>query len=129
MLAVDFEIVISGPLFNGEAAAAVQDFCDALEYELGDEGVRLIHEHLRTVLRHPTGNYDRHIRDRSTTRGQAITDSRMVYGPWLEGTGERNRSTRFKGYSTFRIAAGQLDRQAVYYAERIATPYVHRMGG
>lgn len=31
-----------------------------------------------------------------------ILDNNAVYGPWLEGTGSRNDTTRFKGYASFR---------------------------
>lgn len=127
MLDIDFEV--SGPLFNGEADAALADYCRAVERKLGDEGEHLVRQHLHAVIRHPTGYYEAHIRNRATTSGHEVTDSRVIYGPWLEGVGERNRSTPFKGYATFRTASGQLSRQAPYHAQTIIAPYLARMGG
>ena len=47
-----------------------------------------------------------------------IDDSRLVYGPWLEGVSSRNESTRFKGYATFRHVYGQLDDRADEVVEK-----------
>jgi hypothetical protein len=59
----------------------------------------------------------------------AVTDSGVIYGPWLEGTGSRNRTTRFKGYATFRKAAQELDRRAFRIAAAMLDRYVRRMNG
>lgn len=129
MLDFAIDLQLSGPLFDGRAAAALDDYTEAVEEELSARGVRLVRHHLRRVLRNPTGFYEAHIRDRAVTDGRLVTDSRVIYGPWLEGVGERNRTTRFKGYATFRIVSGQLNRSAVYHAESIIDPYLARMGG
>jgi len=39
-----------------------------------------------------------------------ISDSGVVYGPWLEGVGSRNQATRFKGYAIFRRTRDKLQR-------------------
>jgi len=49
-----------------------------------------------------TGNYRRSIHKALGNLFGRIDDSKVVYGPWLEGTGSRNETTRFKGYSSFR---------------------------
>src|SRR3546814_20243239 len=41
------------------------------------------------------------------------------YGPWLEGVGSRNNTTRFKGYHAFRKAADALDRRIEDMGDRI----------
>ena len=45
------------------------------------------------------------------SRHGLIHDSNVIYGSWLEGTSSRNETTRFKGYSMFRRATQQLNRE------------------
>jgi hypothetical protein len=47
-----------------------------------------------------------------------IYDSGVVYGPWIEGVGTRNATTRFKGYAMFRRTGRALDRSAKSRADR-----------
>lgn len=56
-----------------------------------------------------------------------VTNETAVYGPWLEGTGSRNQTTRFKGYWGFRRAAQQLETKAEVIAERVLQPYIIEM--
>lgn len=72
-----------------------------------------------------TGNYRRNLHTMVRDLHGRIDDGGVVYGPWLEGVGRRNRTTRFKGYASFRrtgqwlnkqiprVARGQLRRFAV----------------
>jgi len=59
-----------------------------------------------------TGHYRRsvHSEMKTDTLG-VLDDSKVVYGPWLEGTGSRNTATRFKGYSSFRRTEQHLQSQ------------------
>jgi hypothetical protein len=51
-----------------------------------------------------------------------------VYGPWLEGVGSRNATTRFKGYRAFRKAANALERHIEDLGDRIfRLRYRHRL--
>jgi hypothetical protein len=60
-----------------------------------------------------TGHYRRSIHGEiaSSLHGR-IHDSKVIYGPWLEGVSSRNQTTRFKGFAMFRNARQQLDRIA-----------------
>ncbi len=66
----------------------------------------------------PTGEWLRSVKTRVSAavgglKAWEVHDSDIVYGPWLEGVGSRNFPvTRFKGYSTFRKVAQQIDRKA-----------------
>lgn len=127
---IALEVELSGPLFNGEADKAIDDYVRAAEKHIADHGVSLIHQHLDVVLRQQDpGGYHDHIANRATADGYLIHDSQVIYGPWLEGISERNESTRFKGYATFRLMTGQLNRSAAALAEAIIDPYLARMGG
>lgn len=129
MLTLDFEFKVSGPLFDGRADEALREFIQAAERNIAEYGVTQIRRQLGWVEQHETGYYQAHIRNRAVTEGYLITDSRVVYGPWLEGTSERNQTTRFKGYHTFRLMTSQLVRSSQYLAEDVIDPYLARMGG
>jgi hypothetical protein len=47
-----------------------------------------------------------------------VTDTPVVYGPWLEGVGSRNApTTRFPGYHTFQLVSQKIDGEAGSLAE------------
>jgi hypothetical protein len=117
-----------GPLFDGEADRLAASMAAEIEDEIGREGVSMVRARLGEVLRHPTGRYESSITAGPDGGDVSITDSGIVYGPWLEGVGSRNRTTRFKGYATFRRVAHALDARAEGIAERVAEPYIRRMG-
>lgn len=110
MTAITFET--SGPLFDGRLERAIaQGLRDGLQ-DVAQHGVNLVRQRLAGVLRHPTGHYESVIQTERSFGDFAVTDGGIVYGPWLEGVSERNRTTRFKGYATFRRTTGELDSQA-----------------
>jgi hypothetical protein len=118
-----------GPLFDGRAPFIVDYWLGQASEHLADEGVRIVHQRLHEVLRHPTGHYEsRVVKDRSFG-DVAVTDSGVVYGPWLEGTGSRNRTTRFKGYATFRRAAQELEAREPQVIEHDIREMVRGLGG
>lgn len=118
----------SGPLFDGRADLALEAFKDEAAESVAEVGENDVQRELRVVLRNPTGYYQsRIVTDRATT-GNRIHDSGVVYGPWLEGTGSRNKTTRFKGYSTFRRVAQVLELKAGEIAEHRLPEYLGRMG-
>jgi hypothetical protein len=125
MISFDVDIDTHGPIFDGRAAAAAHAFVRAAEEEIADTGVELVKAELGRVIRNPSSPpyYQNQIR---AERSQ-ITDGGVIYGPWLEGVGSRNRTTRFKGYFTFRRVGQRLDRQAKFIAERVLPKYLRRM--
>ena len=58
-----------------------------------------------------------------------ISDGGVEYGPWLEGTSSRNKTTRFKGYHAFRKTKKWLQREANKKAEHFEKKMVKRLGG
>lgn len=99
----------------------------AINEALAKEGVQRVHARLRQVLQNPTGYYQSRVvvDRRQTYRG--ITDSGVVYGGWLEGVSSRNRTTRFKGYHTFRIVMAGLNQDKEYIAAPIVAQFVREM--
>lgn len=118
----------SGPLFGGEADLLAAEMCEDIQTSGADEGEQMVRAELPRVLQNPTGRYQSGVTTEASGAGVDVTDGGIVYGLWLEGTGSRNRSTRFKGYATFRRVAQALDARMPTIAEPIADRYVGRMG-
>lgn len=118
MLEVHARVDLDGPLFDGRAPRALDDIAEAVGDAVADQGFKDIHFTLARVLRHPTGYYQSQIRDRAIGSAHVLYDSRVIYGPWLEGTGSRNAPvTRFTGYFTFRRVAQHLGKKGPQIAE------------
>jgi hypothetical protein len=115
-----------GPIFDGRARLAARDFTKESQHEIAERGADMIRSQLDHVLRHQTGRYRRSIDVVQGSRDE-VTDSGIVYGPWLEGVGSRNQTTRFKGYATFRKIGQRLERESGSIAERVLPPYLRRM--
>jgi len=123
------EIDMDGPLFDGRALIAVEDFLDEAKDEVAAQGLAEVHLILDRSIRNPTPYYETQVNVSNVGTDRVINDRDVIYGNWLEGTGSRNATTRFKGYFAFRIAHQQLEQQAGPLAERVLPPYLRRMGG
>lgn len=119
---------MSGPLFNGDAERITALAAQAIERDLAVEGEQIVARNLDTSLRNPTGYYESQVEATPEGGDWEVTDNGVVYGPWLEGVGSRNQTTRFKGYATFRRAAQELQRRAGPIAQRAAEPFLRRLG-
>lgn len=118
----------SGPLFSGEAARVLDRMTEEIAREVGKVAEQDVQQRLKTVLRHPTGKYQRRIRAAVESGGRVvIDDQRSVYGPWLEGTSSRNRTTRFKGYATFRRVRQQVEAKSGRIAQQVVARTVGRL--
>ncbi|HEY0638388.1 MAG TPA: hypothetical protein VGD67_12140 [Pseudonocardiaceae bacterium] len=123
-------VSVSGPLADYSAFHAVQDFLEEATREVGMQGLANVHRLLDVSLRKPTPYYETQVvLEQRAVTDWAVHDRGTIYGPWLEGTGSRNRTTSFKGYRSFRFATQELSRQAPGMAERVLQQYLPRMGG
>jgi hypothetical protein len=117
-----------GPVFDGRAQLAAHDFAKDLDDKVAEDARRRVLENLGRSIRHPTGYYQSQVR--AEARGsltQVVTDGGVVYGPWLEGTGSRNSTTRFKGYASFRRAQQETESSADRTAKQMLPRYIDRM--
>lgn len=121
---IGIEVSANGPIFDGRADLITDRMCDDIAETVAQHGYDLIQQRLGHVLRHPTGYYQSRIQVNDLGSDQIINDSDVIYGPWLEGVGSRNKTTRFKGYHTFRLVAEQLKGTAHVTAEQVAGKYV-----
>lgn len=117
-----------GNLFSGRGAERVmREYTNAAERAVADEAERQIQLQLSNVLRNPTGYYQSQIGVRASGGDWTVTDNDVIYGPWLEGTGSRNQTTRFKGYATFRRVHQLMQRQAGRIAERVLQRFLRQL--
>lgn len=124
------EVTMKGPLFDGSATRIMDDFVEDASREIAEAGVNAVQDRLGQVLKDDTGRYRGKVTtDRASAEGWNITDGGVVYGPWLEGTSSRNKTTRFKGYQTFRRTRQWLDGRATKIAESKLGRYLNQMGG
>lgn len=119
----------TGPLFDGRAELAVARAQADIEKTVAVLGASMVRTRLNTVLRKQTPIYRFKVEARQTFPGWKIWDQRMVYGPWLEGTGSRNKTTKFKGYRTFRITVIFIQDRANIISPNIVAKYIGDMGG
>lgn len=112
-----------GAIFSRAATkAAAARMVVRMNEAIADEGVNRIKHRLGQVLQNPTGYYESNIQTVKGSTYRGISDGGVVYGGWLEGVDSRNKTSRFKGYRTFRIVQQELARDK----EKIAQPYVNK---
>lgn len=126
---MDINIVVSGPLFDGRALAAVDDYLEAAKDEVASQGYANVMTNLNASIQEPTPYYETQVTVDRAASDRVVHDRDVIYGPWLEGVGSRNYPvTSFKGYHSFRRAAQELEKQALPLAEHVLPPYLKRMG-
>lgn len=125
------KVTMSGPLFTaGRVTSVLDTIRDDIAGRLATEGERRVLNILDASLRHPTGAYRARITKYGPTGGQArIHDQQGIYGPWLNGTGSRNASTRFKGYGHFKQTQQALERAARPLAAQVVSEHLRELGG
>lgn len=114
-----------GPIFDGRARAAANAYVNRLERDLAEEGLNVLRSEMHRAFRNPTGYYESRCK---VVDGNTITDSRVVYGPWLAGVGSRNFPvTKFKGYDHWIQTRHQLNARKQGIGERLLRRYTGRM--
>jgi hypothetical protein len=114
-----------GPLFDGRARAAANAYVNRLERDLAEEGLNILRGEMHRVFRNPTGYYESRCQ---VIEGHKISDSRVVYGPWLAGIGSRNYPvTKFRGYDHWLVTRDKLNARKVGIGERLLRRYTGRM--
>ena len=122
------DIEVHGTLFSVGEPFVVKAYLHKAQDRIASEVERKIHAFQSLMFRYdsapPTGYAQRHIVNRDLGSMHLITDSGIVYGPWLEGTGSRNwPKTRFRGYAIFRRTTQDVNNRAV----QLAMPAIKEM--
>jgi hypothetical protein len=124
------EIRISGPLFDARGQAAVARFREEALDEVAGQAMADVHENLNVSIRQPTPYYETQITmHRVSALHRVVDDLGVIYGPWLEGVGSRNQTTRFKGYASFRRATQSVKARVGEIVQPAVRRLVDGLGG
>lgn len=122
------DVQTKGVIFNAAATKAqARRMIIEINEAIAQEGVKRIKHRLGQVLQNPTGYYESKIAVDRRQIYRGLTDGGVVYGGWLEGVSSRNRTTRFKGYRTFRTIKQELNNDKLKIAEPLVRQFVKRM--
>jgi hypothetical protein len=91
------------PLFNPrEADQIIDDWSEMVMDHYARDGLAEIGRWMDQFFKEPTPYYETQVTVDAAFRNRVIHDRGIVYGPWLDGSGTRNKTSRFKGYPHWR---------------------------
>lgn len=127
MIVVD--VAIKGPLFSGKWDTLVNDMLDDIMYYVGAQALSEVHDVLNANIKRPTPYYETQIDLTKVGETYVVDDRGVIYGPWLEGTSQRNNTTKFKGYAAFRKSAQKLNgsRRVTEIVARVVAEFIARI--
>lgn len=120
------QIVLSGPFFAVAPSSIVAAMLDEMRYYVAAQALADVAFNLDRSLRNPTPYYETQIILQRRVDDWVVHDRGVAYGPWLEGVSSRNRTTRFKGYASFRRAVQSAGGKAPAIIARVAQRFVDR---
>lgn len=125
-----FIVELHGPLFTGEAERAAKEAAEEIERTTAILGASMLRSFMNSVFKRQTPRYRLLQEAVPTYPGWKIWDQRkVVYDWWLEGISKRNRTSRFKGYRSYRITTQRLRVRAREITQNVVTRFLPRMGG
>lgn len=127
---IGVSVDIHGAYLTGNPLPAVDNFVTEATWQLGAQGLADWHQILDQRIQNPTPFYETQLMvERQTAEVVWVHDRGVIYGPWLEGTGSRNRTTKFKGYRAVRQTTQELQRKAVTIVQPYVEQLIRRLGG
>lgn len=128
---MSIDVSFEGPLFDGRAARAMQDACDDARDDVAAYAEERVLMGTSANFRTRTPYYETRV---DTTRISAevsmVHDNDVIYGPWLEGVGSRNRARPgFPGYGFWRAAKQATAARGPQIAELAVRRHLPEMGG
>ncbi len=129
---VEVDVSLDGPLFRDiQRNAAVDAFLREAARDVTSQLYSEVMGNLNASIREPTPYYETQITvTRNGDGGGRVHDRDIVYGPWLEGTGSRNRPRPgFPGYASFRRAYQQVKPQVPRLVQAALRRAIARLGG
>ncbi len=129
VVSFDFTSRSGGPLTDGRALRAHDDYVQDIPRVVAREAARLWTSLLKRFIRNPTPYYWNQIRAIPHGGGWEVTDGGVIYGRWLEGEGSRNRARPgFPGYFAKKQTAAIIDGRAGAIAlDLLDRIYIRRM--
>jgi hypothetical protein len=122
-------VKLTGPMFDGRIDGLIDDMLADMMGVAAAQGYADVMLGLNEHIQHPTPYYETQINIARDGLDLVVNDRGVVYGPWLEGTSSRNRTTRFKGYMSFRRAADELRRKLPALLGPTAAKWTARFNG
>jgi hypothetical protein len=117
-----------GPLFDARAEKEVADAENDAMKAVATIGASMVRSRMAAVFRVETPFYRFANVAAKDPPGWKIWDQdKTAYGFWLEGIGSRNKTTRFKGYFTYRRITQELRARAQTIADGVIRRYVERL--
>jgi hypothetical protein len=124
------EVEIHGSFLTGNPLPAVDDFITDVTWVVGAQGLADWHQKLDQRLQDPTPYYETQLMvERQTPEIVWAHDRGVIYGPWLEGTSSRNRTTKFKGYTSKRQTEQELQRKVPVIVQPYVEQLIRRLDG
>lgn len=139
-------VSFSGPVFDSRGKTYLAQGLNAIRHKVAQECAERAQTFLVSATRHDimdraprsimttdknivitTGKYTMPVVVPDPLTDTVVTMNLATYGPWLEGTGSRNLTTRFKGYHSFRLAAQIMQPFGGPAAEAAMEPYTEKM--
>lgn len=118
------QVVVSGPFFS-TMGPLITGMLDEMKFAVASQALADVQHNLDRSIRHPTPYYETQITVQQRVDDWVVHDRGVAYGPWLEGTSSRNRTTRFKGYASFRRAVQSAGQKAPPILAVIAQRFVN----
>jgi hypothetical protein len=127
------EITTRGPFFDSRRTRFTNEFCEDLAREVAETAEQHWITGMRRTFKEPTPIYWNTTKIENKGKVVAVNDGGrsggLVYGPWLEGVGSRNKTTRFKGYFNLRKAAQKTRGEVRKLAAGLLPFYYRKMNG
>ena len=121
------EVLLSGPFFTSAMPSLIAVMLDEMKFAVASQVLADVQYNLDRSIRNPTPYYETQIMVQQRVDDWVVHDRGVSYGPWLEGTSSRNRTTRFKGYASFRRALQDAATKAPQIVASVAARFVNRM--
>jgi hypothetical protein len=126
---------VSGPIFDGRAQAAAQQWARDTEATLAHQAEAIIKAKAAKMNRSGRGGSGaaagavHALPAGSSWLVEGTSEKGSVWWPWLEGTSRRNRGNSFGGYHVFRLAARIVAKRARAVAQAQLDAVIDQMGG
>lgn len=133
VLKIQARAVITGPIADGSAAKACEEWAEKVTERLGDTAVDMLRSVEMNKSGRATGAFQENLHPVRKSPTQVNVTGPMIKGvtwaPWLEGTSRRNDSTGFKGYRLFRKTRLALDKKAPEIGQQVLDELMPEIGG
>lgn len=132
-MASNIHIDVKGPLFNGVAIHQLDLAFAAVQREVASYAEYQWQMNMTDSFQNSIGRYQSKVNIAKRGLDLVVNDgypgSGVLYGPWLEGVGSRNKTTRFKGYFALRRARNSVAQKTAAIAEPIIRAFIARANG